>query len=145
MFIFIQKVVHPFSLHATSRETHTLVTRARLKSFRPPHVTCARISRAQLCVLSSCVRSCVHKMASNSPTKSVASSPYKDVHGYIHSVSEIQIPANPKSARYFDFTIQENQEDTRVICKMSWNEGRKPNFLLPSQASAHKKEDMATV
>ena len=55
-------------------------------------------------------------MASNSPTKSAASSPYKDVHGYIHSVSEIQIPANPKSARYFDFTIQENQEDTRVIC-----------------------------
>ena len=54
-------------------------------------------------------------MASNSPTKSVASSPYKDVHGYIHSVSEIQIPANPKSARSFDFTIQENQEDTRVI------------------------------
>nr|XP_058960511.1 uncharacterized protein LOC131787418 [Pocillopora verrucosa] len=54
-------------------------------------------------------------MASSSPTKSAASSPYKDGHGYIHSVSEIQIPANPKSARYFDFTIQENQEDTRVI------------------------------
>ena len=53
-------------------------------------------------------------MASNSPTKSAATSSYKDVHGYINA--EIQIPANPKSARYFDFTIQENQEDTRVIC-----------------------------
>lgn len=55
-------------------------------------------------------------MASNSPTKSASSSPYKDVQGYIHAVSEVQIPANPKSSRYFDFTIQENNEERRVIC-----------------------------
>ena len=28
----------------------------------------------------------------------------------------LTVPANPKSAGYFDFTIQENQEDTLVIC-----------------------------
>lgn len=57
MFIFIQKIVHPFSLHATSRETRTLVTRARLKSFRPPsckvraHITCSTLRPV---LLSSC-------------------------------------------------------------------------------------------
>ena len=62
MFIFIQKIVHPFSLHATSRETRTLVTRARLKSFWPPscnvraHITCSTLRPV---LLSSCpVRAC---------------------------------------------------------------------------------------
>ena len=61
-------------------------------------------------------RSLVLKMATNSPTKSASSNSYKDVQGYIHAVSKVQIPANPKSSRYFDFTIQENHEETRVIC-----------------------------
>ena len=49
MFIFIQKIEHPISLHVTSRETRTLVTRARLKSFRPPscnvraHIACSTL------------------------------------------------------------------------------------------------------
>ena len=55
--------MHPFSLHATSRETRTLVTRARLKSFRPPsckvyaHITCSTLRPV---LLSSCpVRACI--------------------------------------------------------------------------------------
>ena len=144
---FYSKIVHPFSLHATSRETRTLVTRARLKSFRPP--SCARayhVLNSASCPSFVLSRSCVHKMASSSPTKSAASSPYKDVHGYIHSVSEIQIPANPKSARYFDFTIQENQEDTRVICftaeKKRWAEtkGGSQTSYFPHKHQPTKKK-----
>ena len=55
-------MVHRFSLHATSRETRTLVTRARLKSFWPPlcnvraYITCSTIRPV---LLSSCpVRAC---------------------------------------------------------------------------------------
>ena len=57
-------------------------------------------------------------MASSfSSTKSNASaSPYKDVQGYIHDVSNIKTPANPKSSRYFDFKIQEADDETRVVC-----------------------------
>jgi len=55
-------------------------------------------------------------MASNSPAKSGSSAQYRDVHGYVHDVSKVQIPANPKSSRYLTFTIQENEEETRVIC-----------------------------
>ena len=55
-------------------------------------------------------------MASNSPAKSSSSSPYKNVQGYIHAVSEIRTPANPNSSRYFEFTVQENDEKTRVVC-----------------------------
>lgn len=57
-------------------------------------------------------------MASSfSSTKSHASaSPYKDVQGYIHDVSNIETPANPKSSRYFDFKIQEADDETRVVC-----------------------------
>ena len=80
-------------------------------------------------------------MASSSPTKSAASSPYKDGHGYIHSVSEIQIPANPKSARYFDFTIQENQEDTRVICFLKRREEAKLPQLTKKIWRWHRIQD----
>lgn len=41
---------------------------------------------------------------------------HKDVQGYIHDVSKIKIPANPKSGRYFDFQLQEGDRETRVVC-----------------------------
>ena len=118
MFIFIQKIVHPFSLHATSRETRTLVTRARLKSFRPPsckvraHITCSTLRPV---LLSSCpvrayirwLRVLQQNLLHPALTKTFMGTSI---------VSEIQIPSDPKSAGYFDFTIQENQENTRVIC-----------------------------
>ena len=71
-------------------------------------------------------------MVLNSPTKSASSSPFKDVQGYIHAVSEVQIPANTKS--YFDFTIQENDDETRVICFTAENKDelkRKEEAKLP--------------
>ena len=41
---------------------------------------------------------------------------YKDVKGYIHDVSKIKIPANPKSSRYFAFQLQKGERETRVVC-----------------------------
>ena len=40
----------------------------------------------------------------------------KDVQGYIHGVSDVKTPANPKSTRYFDFILQEGDEERRVVC-----------------------------
>ena len=59
---------------------------------------------------------CLDNMSSYSPTKSASSTPYKDVRVYVHSVSEVKIPANPNSSRYFHFTIQESDDETQVIC-----------------------------
>lgn len=84
-------------------------------------------------------------MGSNSPAKSASSSPYKDIQGYIHALSEVQIPANPKSSRYFDFTMQENNEKTRVICFTPENKDelkRREEAQLPT---SHRKEDTAKV
>ena len=42
---------------------------------------------------------------------------YKDVQGYVHRVSDVKVPANSKSSRYFDFKIQQGgDEETRVVC-----------------------------
>ena len=41
---------------------------------------------------------------------------YKDVQGYVHRVSDFKVPANSKSSRYFEFKIQEGDEETRVVC-----------------------------
>ena len=43
-------------------------------------------------------------MASSSDQKEVS---YKDIQGYIHDVSPVKIPANPRSNRYFDFKFQQ--------------------------------------
>ena len=40
----------------------------------------------------------------------------KDVQGFIHGVSDIKTPANPNSTRYFDFILQEGDEERRVVC-----------------------------
>ena len=40
----------------------------------------------------------------------------KDVQGYIHGVSDVKTPANPNSTRYFDFILQEGDEERRVVC-----------------------------
>lgn len=84
---------------------HALKNPFRFLSTPPPYITC---TNCMLYFLSS--HSCEQNMGSNSPAKSASSRPYKDIQGYIHAVSEVQIPANPKSSRYFDFTIQENDE-----------------------------------
>ena len=52
-------------------------------------------------------------MASCSNQKAVS---YKDVQGYIHDVSPVKIPAKPRSNRYFDFKLQQGQDQTRVVC-----------------------------
>lgn len=39
---------------------------------------------------------------------------YKDIEGYIHTVSEIKIPSSGN--RYFDFKIQEKEDISRVVC-----------------------------
>ena len=52
-------------------------------------------------------------MASSSDQKEVS---YKDVQGYIHDVSPVKIPANPRSNRYFDFKFQQGQDQMRVVC-----------------------------
>lgn len=49
-------------------------------------------------------------LSSGSPTKRK----YKDIEGYIHTVSEIKIPSSGN--RYFDFKIQEKEEVSRVVC-----------------------------
>ena len=36
--------------------------------------------------------------------------------GYIHDVSDVKTPANPHSTRYFDFILQEGDEERRVVC-----------------------------
>lgn len=40
--------------------------------------------------------------------------PKKDVEGYVHKVSEVRVPASGN--RYFEFKIQEREEEKRVIC-----------------------------
>ena len=153
MFIFIQKIVHPFSLHATSRETRTLVTRARLKSFRPPsckvraHITCSTLRPV---LLSSCpVRACTRwlrvlqqNLLHPALTKTFMGTSILFLkYRYLPIQNLLDTSTSPfkktKKTREWSVSLQKK--------KMSWNEGRKPNFLLPSQASAHKKEDMATV
>ena len=153
MFIFIQKIVHPFSLHATSRETRTLVTRARLKSFRPPsckvcaHITCSTLRPV---LLSSCpVRACTRwlrvlqqNLLHPALTKTFMGTSILFLkYRYLPIQNLLDPSTSPfkktKKTREWSVSLQKK--------KMSWNEGRKPNFLLPSQASAHKKEDMATV
>ena len=52
-------------------------------------------------------------MASFSNQKKVS---YEDVEGYVHDVSPVKIPANPRSNRYFDFKLQQGQDETRVVC-----------------------------
>ena len=58
------------------------------------------------------------EMASFSPEKSNSANAtqQKDIEGYVHQVSDIKIPANPSSSRYFDFTLQEADQETRVVC-----------------------------
>ena len=51
-------------------------------------------------------------MASSSDQKEVS---YKDIQGYIHDVSPVKIPANPRSNRYFDFKFQQGQDQMRVV------------------------------
>ena len=152
MFIFIQKIVHPFSLHATSRETRTLVTRARLKSFRPPpcnvraHITCSTLRPV---ILSSfAVRACTRwlrilqqNLLHPALTKTFMGTSilflkyrYLPIQNLLDTSTSL---FRKTKTREWSVSLQKK--------KMSWNEGRKPNFLLPSQASAHKKEDMATV
>ena len=43
---------------------------------------------------------------------------FKDVHGYVHNVSDVKIPKSGKSnVRYFDFSIQEGGDDMkRAVC-----------------------------
>lgn len=53
------------------------------------------------------------KITSVSPEKAVNRT---NVDGYTHRVSPLKTPANPNSSRYFDFTIQEASQETRVIC-----------------------------
>ena len=48
--------------------------------------------------------------SSGSPTKRK----YKDIEGYVHSVSEIKNPSSGN--RYFDFQIQEKEQVSRVVC-----------------------------
>lgn len=56
-------------------------------------------------------------MASCSPDKfSPKKNAFKDVQGYIHGVSDVKTPANPNSTRYFDFILQEGDEERRVVC-----------------------------
>lgn len=52
-------------------------------------------------------------MSSNtaSPSKSFKNS---DVDGYIHNVSDIRVARS--GVRYFDFNIQENEQQTRIVC-----------------------------
>lgn len=45
-----------------------------------------------------------------------STSKFRDVQGYIHNVSAVRIPANPRSSRYFDFELQEAEQETRVVC-----------------------------
>ena len=45
-----------------------------------------------------------------------STSQFTDVQGYIHNVSAVRIPANPRSSRYFDFELQEAEQETRVVC-----------------------------
>ena len=52
-------------------------------------------------------------MASFSNQKEMS---YEDVQGYVHDVSPVKIPANPRSNRYFDFKLQQGQDETRVVC-----------------------------
>ena len=57
------------------------------------------------------------KMASCSPAKfSPKKNAFKDVQGYIHGVSDVKTPANPNSTRYFDFILQEGDEERQVVC-----------------------------
>ena len=153
MFIFIQKIVHPFSLHDASRETRTLVTRARLKSFRPPsckvraHITCSTLRPV---LLSSCpvrayirwLRVLQQNLLHPALTKTFMGTSILFLkYRYLPIQNLLDTSTSPfkktKKTREWSVSLQKK--------KMSWNEGRKPNFLLPSQASAHKKEDMATV
>ncbi|CAB4028847.1 Hypothetical predicted protein [Paramuricea clavata] len=57
-------------------------------------------------------------MASSSSSGNYSNdlSTYKDVQGYVHSVSDVKVPANSKSSRYFDFKMQQGDEETRVVC-----------------------------
>ena len=52
-------------------------------------------------------------MASCSDQKEVS---YKDVQGYIHDVSPVKISANLRSNRYFNFELQQRQDQTGVVC-----------------------------
>ena len=130
MFIFIQKIVHPFSLHATSRETRTLVTRARLKSFRPPsckvcaHITCSTLRPV---LLSSCpVHACTRwlrvlqqNLLHPALTKTVmGTSTLFLKYRYLPIQNLLDTSTSPF-------------KKTKKTCEwsVSWNEGRKPNFL----------------
>ena len=56
-------------------------------------------------------------MVSFSPDKfSPKKNSLKDVQGYIHGVSDVKTPANPNSTRYFDFILQEGDEERQVVC-----------------------------
>ena len=57
---------------------------------------------------------CVWKLAMAGKNNNQRNMQMQDVEGYIHDVSTIKTPTSGN--RYFDFTIQEGVDSTRVVC-----------------------------